>query len=68
MIHCIIQIAIMAGGLPVLVEQPVNGKLLYEYMGYVEGDFSDGVKGLDLVGKASDYNDVIIRKDKCSIK
>lgn len=68
MIHCILQIAILAGGLPVLTEQAVEGKFLYEYMGYVEGDFSAGVKNMELVGKPEDYSDVIIKKDRCTNK
>lgn len=65
-VHCIIQIAVMGGGIPVLIEQPLDGKFLYEYVGYIEADYTESVKKFDLIGKPENYKDVIVKKDRCS--
>lgn len=62
---CKLFVTINAGGIPFLIQQDTEGKLIKESTENYLVDFSQGVKDYALVGKPSDYKKVLMSKDEC---
>jgi hypothetical protein len=60
-----LSVAIDAGGISWIISQQTEGKILKENSYNYLIDFSKGVEHYKLVGKPSDYSEVLISKDKC---
>jgi hypothetical protein len=65
LVICSILLTVDAGGIPVITQATVEGKLLKESSQNLLVDFSEGVTEFKLAGKPSDYKKVLINKTEC---
>lgn len=64
LVFCALQVAINAG-IPFIITENVEGKLIKETKENYLADFSEGVKKFNLSGKPEDYKKVLIKKSEC---
>lgn len=64
-IICLIMLTLDAGGINVISEQTVKGKVIGEGSISYLVDFSNGIKKYDIVGNPKDYSEILVSKDKC---
>lgn len=65
---CTISIVVNAGGFGAFTNADVEGKLISQSDTKYLVDFSQGVKKYNLMGKASDYDQVLVDKYNCVAK
>jgi hypothetical protein len=62
---CTINIVVNAGGFGAFTKADVEGKLVSQSDTKYLVDFSEGVKKYELMGKPSDYSQVLVDKYEC---